>query len=74
VGKVILMILIVRLFEAAVAMRYERPLDLVYLGIAVLFVSAALYLVHIGHKSPQEPASVGSGHSLPPPPGLPSEH
>jgi hypothetical protein len=64
------MILIVRLFEAAVSMRYERPLDLVYLGIAVLFVSAALYLVHIGHKSKAE---VAAGHSLPPPARVPSD-
>jgi uncharacterized protein (TIGR00645 family) len=50
VGKVILMILIVRLFESAVKMKYEHPLHLLYLGLAVLFVAAALYLQHLGHK------------------------
>lgn len=49
VGKVILMILIVRLFEQAVKMKYERPLDLLYLGLGVVFVAAALYLQHLGH-------------------------
>jgi uncharacterized membrane protein YqhA len=54
-GKVILMILIVRLFEAAAGMKYENPLDLVYLGVSLLFVSVALYLVH-----------AGQGHAKPP--------
>src|SRR5688572_28025010 len=50
IGKVILMILIVRLFESAVKMKYDRPLDLLYLGLGVVFVAAALYLQHLGHK------------------------
>jgi len=50
VGKVILMILIVRLFESAVKMKYDSPLHLLYLGLSVLFVAAALYLQHLGHK------------------------
>jgi uncharacterized membrane protein YqhA len=57
VGKVILMILIVRLFESAVKMKYENPLHLLYLGLAVLFVAAALYLQHLGHKHEPEHAS-----------------
>ncbi len=52
VGKVILMILIVRLFESAVKMKYDHPLHLLYLGLAVLFVAAALFLQHLGHKKP----------------------
>ena len=66
VGKVILMILIVRLFEAAAGMKYDRPLDLLYLGVSILFVSGALYLVHAGHAQkhaePYKPSP-----SLPPP-------
>lgn len=50
VGKVILMILIVRLFESAVKMKYDHPLHLLYLGLAVLFVAVALYLQHLAHK------------------------
>lgn len=49
VGKVILMILIVRLFESAVKMKYDHPLHLLYLGLAVLFVAVALYLQHLAH-------------------------
>jgi uncharacterized membrane protein YqhA len=49
IGKVILMILIVRLFESAVKMKYDRPLDLLYLGLGVVFVAVALYLQHLGH-------------------------
>lgn len=48
-GKVILMILIVRLFESAVDMRYEEPLHLLWLGLSVLGVSLALYLAQLGH-------------------------
>lgn len=51
VGKVILMILIVRLFEAAAGMKYEKPLDLIYLGGSILFVSGALFLVHAGQHN-----------------------
>jgi uncharacterized membrane protein YqhA len=68
VGKVILMILIVRLFEAAVAIKYEKPLDLVYLGVAIVFVSIALYLVHAGHKKEGHGALISPGGSLHPPP------
>lgn len=64
VGKVILMILIVRLFEAAVKMKYDHPLHLLYLGLAVLFVAAALYLQHLGHR--HEPKHASDGHEYPP--------
>ncbi len=50
VGKVILMILIVRLFEIAVKMKYDQPIHLLWLGLAVLFVATALYLQHAAHK------------------------
>lgn len=50
VGKVILMILIVRLFETAVKMTYSEPIHLLWLGLAVVFVSIALFLVHAGHS------------------------
>jgi len=62
VGKVILMILIVRLFEAAVKMKYDHPLHLLYLGLAVLFVAAALYLQHLGHRHDPKHASDGHGY------------
>jgi uncharacterized membrane protein YqhA len=66
VGKVIVMILIVRLFETAVEMKYEQPLHLVWLGLTPVFVSFALYLVHAGagHKSDEKkhPRRFSPGH------------
>jgi uncharacterized membrane protein YqhA len=67
IGKVILMILIVQLFESAVKLRYERPLDLLYLGVAVLLVAAALYLQHLAHAHPAKEEEYHSErHPAPP--------
>lgn len=59
VGKVILMILIVRLFESAVKMKYDSPLHLLYLGLSILFIAGALFLQHAAHK---HEAKHGAGH------------
>ena len=45
-AKVILMILIVTLFEEALNMKLNTPLDLVYLGASIALVALALYLTH----------------------------
>ncbi len=45
-AKVILMILIVTLFQEAIRVKIETPLDLLYLGGAIAFVGLALYLSH----------------------------
>jgi len=45
-AKVILMILIVTLFEEAMNMKLNTPLDLVYLGGSIALISLALYLTH----------------------------
>jgi uncharacterized membrane protein YqhA len=45
-AKVILMILIVTLFEEALNIKIENPLDLLYLGASIALVAAALYLSH----------------------------
>jgi uncharacterized membrane protein YqhA len=45
-SKVILMILIVKLFEHAVQMKMMTVLDLLYLGGAIALVGLALYLTH----------------------------
>jgi uncharacterized membrane protein YqhA len=54
-AKVILMILIVTLFEEALNLKIENPLDLLYLGASIALVAAALYLSHaaeaVGHGS-----------------------
>ena len=51
-AKVILMIMIVTLFEEAITMHVESPLDLVYFGAAIALISLALYLTHAadGHS------------------------
>jgi uncharacterized membrane protein YqhA len=58
IGKVILMILIVRLFEIAVELRYSEPIHLLWLGLSVMCVSGALYLVHAGHGKRHDPLAV----------------
>ncbi len=54
-AKVILMILIVTLFEEALNLEIQSPLDLLYLGASIALVAAALYLSHaaeaVGHGS-----------------------
>ncbi|MEW6312441.1 MAG: YqhA family protein [Pseudomonadota bacterium] len=52
-AKVILMILIVTLFEEALNMGLETPLDLVYLGASIALIGLALYLSHAaeGHSA-----------------------
>jgi len=58
IGKVILMILIVRLFEIAVEMRYSEPIHLLWLGLSVMCISGALFLVHAGHGKKHDPLAV----------------
>jgi uncharacterized membrane protein YqhA len=51
-GKVILMILIVSFFEHSLNIHYENISDLLYLGIGILLIAAALFLTHahVKHK------------------------
>ncbi|MDD7319116.1 MAG: YqhA family protein [Prevotella sp.] len=49
-GKVILMILIVSFFEHLLSISYSDVIELLYLGIGILLVSAALYLTHPNHS------------------------
>ncbi len=58
-AKVILMILIVTLFEQALKLRIETPLDLLYLGGSIALVGLALYLTHV---SEAHGAEKGEGH------------
>ncbi|MCW5626950.1 MAG: YqhA family protein [Burkholderiales bacterium] len=53
-AKVILMILIVKLFEHAVKMEMQNVLDLLYLGGAIALVGLALYLSHASEGSASE--------------------
>ena len=45
-AKVILMILIVTLFQEAIHMKLNTPLDLVYLGASIALIALALYFSH----------------------------
>ena len=45
-AKVILMILIVTLFQEAINMKLNSPLDLVYLGASITLIALALYFSH----------------------------
>lgn len=44
VGKVVIMILIVNLFEHSVTMTYEHPVDLLYLGGGIILVAGSLLI------------------------------
>ncbi len=57
-AKVILMIMIVTLFEEALNMHIEAPIDLVYFGAAIALISLALYLTHAADAGHAE----GEGH------------
>ncbi len=62
-AKVILMILIVSLFEHAVKMQMETPLDLLAFGGAIALVGLALYLTHFSETGHEEKASVKEARS-----------
>jgi len=51
-AKVILMIMIVTLFEEALNMHMETPLDLVYLGASIALIAIALYFTHAADPAP----------------------
>ncbi|HSF46840.1 MAG TPA: YqhA family protein [Burkholderiales bacterium] len=55
-AKVIIMILIVKLFENALKLELNSALDLLYVGGAIALIGIVLYLTHgeEGHKPPQE--------------------
>ena len=47
-GKVILMILIVAFFKNVINIKFEAPLDILYMGAGIAFVALAGYLGHKG--------------------------
>ncbi|MDR2086270.1 MAG: YqhA family protein [Dysgonamonadaceae bacterium] len=53
-GKVILMILIVSFFEHSLNIKYENISDLLFLGIGILLIAAALFLTHAHGKHKNE--------------------
>ncbi|MGE0372538.1 MAG: YqhA family protein [Gammaproteobacteria bacterium] len=62
-AKVILMILIVKYFEHAIAMEFESPLDLLYLAGGITLIGLALYLTHAGeHRDGAAADRSGAAH------------
>lgn len=50
-GKVILMVLIVSVFEHSLSIDYDKSIDLLYASVAVVLVAVALYVTHLSnHK------------------------
>lgn len=56
-GKVILMILIVKFFEHAIRMDFHGPVDLLYLSGGIALIGLAMYLSHAGESHGASPAS-----------------
>ncbi len=63
-GKVVLMILIVKFFEYALDMKFVNALDLLYFGGGIALIGLALYLTHSGdHKAkPSETSGRDDSH------------
>lgn len=65
-AKVVLMILIVTLFEKALQIPMNNPLDLLYLGAGIALIGVALYFTHAaesrGKGSDEPDEKAGSGH------------
>lgn len=51
-GKVIIMILIVSFFQRAINIQYGSALDLLYIGVSILFVAVAVFITHKKGKLP----------------------
>ncbi len=50
-AKVVLMILIVTFFKNVIHTTFENPLNILYLGIGILFVALALFFTHKGGEA-----------------------
>jgi len=61
-AKVILMILIVKFFEHAIAMTFASPLDLVYLALGIALIGLALYLSHAAEQRHAGPGKGTASH------------
>jgi uncharacterized membrane protein YqhA len=59
-AKVILLILVVKFFESAIQMKFDKTLDLLYLASGILFLSVALYLSHRNTHPEHQPKTGAS--------------
>ena len=53
-GKVILMVLIVSVFEHSLSINYNQPIDLLYASVAVVLVAVALYVTHLSNHNDEK--------------------
>ncbi len=53
-AKVILMILVVKFFEHAIGMKYETPIDMLYLSGGIALIGLALFLTHRSEEDGHE--------------------
>lgn len=51
-AKVVLLILVVKFFQYALKLKYQTPLDLLFLALGVLLISGALFLSHYKSHKP----------------------
>jgi uncharacterized membrane protein YqhA len=56
-GRVVLLILVVKFFQQALELKYQSPLDLVYLAVGTALESVALYLTSAGKKPNAHPSA-----------------
>jgi uncharacterized membrane protein YqhA len=61
-AKVIVMILIVKLFEHALKMSMSGPMDLLYFGGSIALVGLALFLMHKGESSAEHGGAEAEAH------------
>jgi len=58
-AKVVLMILIVTFFKNVIHTTFEDPLNILYLGVGILFVALALFFTHKGGEAKAKGAEPG---------------
>lgn len=61
-GKVVLMILIVKFFEHALRMHFNHPLDMLYFAAGIALIGLALYLSHTADHRPAPRPDDLTGH------------
>ncbi|GHC33588.1 Uncharacterized membrane protein YqhA [Aidingimonas halophila] len=50
IARVVILAVIIEFFRAVVDIRFQSPLDAIYLALSVLALAAALYLMSLAHK------------------------
>jgi len=58
-AKVVLMILIVTFFKNVIHTTFDNPLNILYLGVGILFVALALFFTHKGGEGKSKASEHG---------------